>query len=56
MQRHFTPRPQTVLWGREYEAGTVNPVSDLFGALVVCDEHRADSLEFVNNPHIKQGG
>ncbi len=32
----------------ECGTGKINPVSDLLGALAVCDEHRAQVIEFVN--------
>ncbi len=47
-QRYFTPRPKTGLQARECGAGKINPDSDLFGALAIFGEHRADVLEFVN--------
>ncbi len=51
-QRYFTPRPKTGLQARECGTSKINPASYLFGALAVCDEHRAEVLEFV---HILQG-
>ncbi len=45
-QRYFMPRPKTGLQVRECGTSKINPASDLLGALVVCDEHRAEVLEF----------
>ncbi len=47
-QRYFTPRPKTGLQARECEPSKFKPVSDLFGALAVCDENRTEVFELVN--------
>ncbi len=44
MVGHIKDRLQT----RECGTSKIDPVSDFFGALVICDEHRAEVLEFVN--------
>ncbi len=47
-QRYFTLRPKTGLQVRECGTGKINPASYLIGALAVCDELRAEVLEFLN--------
>ncbi len=48
MQRYFTLRPKTGLQARECGTSEINPASYLLGALAVCNEQRAEVLEFVN--------
>ncbi len=47
-QRYFRPQPKTGLQARECGTNKIKTASDLFGVLVVCDEHRAEVLEFAN--------
>ncbi len=52
-RRYFMPRPKAGLQVKECGTSKINPASDLLGVLVVCDEHRAEVLEFAI---IKQDG
>ncbi len=45
----FQTLSKTGLKGRECKPSTINHASDLLDAMAVCDEHRAEVLEFVNN-------
>ncbi len=47
-QRYFRPQLKTGLRARECGTSKIKPASDLFGVLAVCDEHRAEVLEFAN--------
>ncbi len=40
----FRPRPKTGLKAGECGTYKVCPASDIFGALAVCDEHRAEEI------------
>ncbi len=46
--RYFTSEPKTRLQSKECVSGKINPASDIFGALAVCDLHRTEVLELVN--------
>ncbi len=51
-QRYFKPRPKAGLQVRECGTSKIYPAYDVPNALAVCDDHRAEVLQFF---HILQG-